>query len=145
MFVVQIESNLAYESDHHAEHLEKYPDLGNLVYMRECQSRVGTHTSAKTKEQMTLLFLETISAEALLIFDELITTEDDAETMLTCLFTQLENFSVIPTKAGGKVYTGKVNKMQDDLAMCLMMNLLYRKMFLVDGERYGRYHSHDPY
>jgi hypothetical protein len=144
LFVVQIESNLAFESDHHAAFLQEEPELYNLVFMRECEARVGTRTTQKTKDQMTLLMMEVVSMDSLVFYENMVSTEDDAVSMKALLFQQLENFSAVGTARGNHIYTGKVNKMQDDLAMTLMMNMLYFRQFMSDHTLYGRYHTHAP-
>lgn len=143
-FVVQIESNYGLESDHHAEVLQRDPDIINLAFMRESAARVGTLTTHGTKEQMTLLMMEVISMQSMVIYEKLVTTEDDPDAMKRLLFRQLENFSAKGSLTGKRVFTGKVNHEQDDLAMTLMMNMLYFRKFTSDSERYGRYHRHPP-
>lgn len=142
-FVVQIESNLGFESDHHAAGLQKDPDIVNLVFMRECEARVGTRTSHGTKEQMTLLMMEAVSMQSVVFYDQLVTTEDDAPVMKRLLFRQLENYSAKGSVTGKRIYTGKLNHEQDDLAMTLMMNMLYFRKFQSEPQ-YARFRRDAP-
>jgi hypothetical protein len=92
---------------------------------------------------MMLIFLDAISSHAVSFYDNLITTEDDAEVMVRTLFRQLENYSAkFNTQTGKRTFTGKVGMEQDDLAMVLQMNMLYRRAFWKDNEKYGHYHQH---
>lgn len=144
IFVIQIEANLAYESDHHRVFLAN-SDMHNLVFMSECanKARTGTWTTASSKDQMMLIFLDAITSHAISFYDRLITTEDDADVMVRTLFRQLENYSAkFNTQTGKRTFTGKVGAEQDDLAMVIQMNMLYRRAFWKDNEKYGQFHRH---
>lgn len=145
LFVLIVESNLGYESDHHAEFLRGSDDLHNIVFMRECESRFGVRTSNKTKEQMTLLTLEMLTTKSVLFYNNSVATEDDAPQMKRLLMQQLANLSAKGSITGKRIITGKLNGMQDDLVMAVMMNMLYQRHFLADSTRYGRFFNHNPY
>jgi hypothetical protein len=145
IFVLQIEANLGYESDHHREFLSNC-GMTNLVFMQECahnKGRTGTWTTAGTKDQMQLVFLNAISAGALGFYAHLHTIEDDATAMKRTLFRQLENYSAkLNVTTGKRTFTGKIGDEQDDLAVVVQMNMLYRLVFWEDREKYGRFHRH---
>jgi hypothetical protein len=145
IFVVQIEANLAYESDHHRVFLANAA-VPNLVFMSECanKARTGTWTTASTKDQMMLIFLDAITSQAISFYDKLVTTEDDPDAMVRTLFRQLENYSAkFNTCSGKRTFTGKVGMEQDDLAIVIQMNMLYRRVFWKDEEgKYAQHHRH---
>jgi hypothetical protein len=143
-FVIQIEANLAYESDHHREFLTG-AGLRNIVFLSECsnKARTGTWTTPASKDQMQLVMVEAISAQSIAFYDKLHTTEDDGDAMKRVLFRQLENYSSkFNTATGKRSFTGKIGMEQDDLAMVLQMNLLYRRVFWKEHQKYGQFHKH---
>jgi hypothetical protein len=142
LFVLAIESNLAFESDTQANHLRELNDMHNIVFMSEGNARIGVQTTYTTKEQMTLLFMEALSCDAVDFYEKLVTSQkEDAPAMINLLFQQLENYSAKPS-ARGRIFTGKIDGMNDDLVMAMMMNHLYYKKFWMDKDRYGRYFTH---
>ena len=144
-FVLSIESNLGQESDHYREFLLKRR-ARHLVFMDECpnKSRIGTHTTENIKDQMQLTLNDTLTDGRIQFYNRIHTTENDAEAMKRSLFRQLENYSAITKKTSGKrTFTGKIGTEQDDLAMVLQMNLLYRRIFRKDvDKKYERFHRH---
>jgi hypothetical protein len=144
-FIMQLESNLAYESDHYREYLTQNR-MRNLVYMEECsnKSRAGFTTTRATKDQMQLILNDRITNQGLQFYDNLHTTEDDADAMKRLLFRQLENYSSVLNKSTGKrSFSGKVGNEQDDLCMVLQMNCMYRNVFKADVDhKYEQYHRH---
>jgi hypothetical protein len=144
-FIVQIEGNLAYESDHHREYLLKN-GARNLVFLRECpnKARTGTWTTPSVKDQMQLTFVDSLVAGSISFYDAMHTLEDDAPAMKRLLFRQLENYSAVFNKSTGKRhFSGKIGMEQDDLAMVIQMNLLYRRVFWKDEDlKYEQYHRH---
>jgi len=142
--VLMIESNLAFESDHMASHMNR-SGLRNIVFMRECSNvaRVGIQTTATSKDQQVLIFLETVATEALTFYDKLHTNEDDAPAMRERLFRELENYAIVVNPSTGKKkYTGKVGQEQDDLSMAIQMCLLHTRIFKTDVNKYGKFHRH---
>lgn len=145
LFVVGIESNYAFESDRYASRLITEDGIDHLIFMDEDECRTGVRTTNKLKEQMALLFMEAISYDAVEFYDKLVTScddEGDAKNMKRLLFKQLENYSTKPSMSGKRIFTGKINKQQDDLAICLQLNFLYHRMFWHDKTKYGKYHRY---
>jgi hypothetical protein len=144
LFVLQIESNLAFESDRiYTEILRQIPEERNsLCALRETDDRIGGRTGESSKAAMAMLLLDRISNGGVFFMNPILTTEDDGMQMKSVLLDQLGSYSRKPSLNGRRYqYTGKVDGKQDDICIAFQMVLYYRNLFMRDTSRYGHLHK----
>lgn len=143
--VLMPESNLGFEA-HYIERTVMRSKMARCCVTMRDDDTPGLRTTHKVKEAMYVKTKDALNDDRV-VFAESIVTANPAtpvEKLKSELKDEMQTYSVViehPTSVfadSKKTFTGKIGGFQDDLIVCLQLNILWHGDFFLDN-KYGAY------
>ena len=145
MLVLMPEANLGFEA-HYIERCVMQSRFARCSVTMRDKEQPGLRTTHAVKEAMYIKTKAALADESVRFEANMVNVnpETDVESMKKDLEHEMRTYSVvidIPTSLfaqSKKTFSGKIGGFQDDLIVCLQLNILWHTQFFVDS-KYGPY------
>ena len=142
--VLMPEANLGFEA-HHIERVLMKSECGSACMCMRDDAQPGLRTTHAVKEAMHVKFNDALEDDGVVLMDDLICIGGSAKKIVRDLRDELTTYACVVDNGASvfsqakKTYTGKVGGFQDDLCICIQLNMLWHSSFFKEP-KYRTYH-----
>ena len=145
LVVLMPEANLGYEA-HHIERVVMRSPMGAACMCMRDDAQPGLRTTHAVKEAMHVKFNDALEDDGVVLMENLICVGGSDKKLVRDLRDELTTYSCVVDNGASvfsqakKTYTGKVGGFQDDLCICIQLNMLWHSSFFKES-KYRVYHG----
>lgn len=137
--VLMPEANLGFEA-HHIERVVMKSKMGPACCCMRDADQPGLRTTHAVKEAMHVKFHDALEDDGVVLMEDLICVGGSAKKLVKDLRDELTTYSCVVDNGASvfsqakKTFTGKVGGFQDDLAICIQLNMLWHSAFFKESK-----------